>query len=417
MIVMAPIRRIKKDLPKGISMGIAMCLSLVFNSCVEPFEGVDFITDFEDILVVNANLTNELKRQEVVLTRSFRFDEEEAQNEENAMVIVVDDQGTELLFEEVSPGHYLSEMAFAAQPDRQYTLTITTENGNNYGSTAMGLPTASTQIDALYAERIVTDDGDDGIGIFVDSFDASGSSNYYRHEFVETFKIIAPYWSPLDAVVVIEGINTFDVRAILREQEEQVCFGENRNTDILINSTVGLDEDRLERYGINFISSDNYILSHRYSILVRQYVQSAEAFSYFETLKGLSQNSGNVFSEDQPGFLQGNIFSLDDPDENVSGFFEVTTVDEQRIFFNYEDFFPGEELPPYVLDCIVYAPTTEGSFGQRELLNLIYEDAIRFYDFNFNGGIPGGGPFLVVSTPCGDCTALGSNKVPEFWVE
>ncbi|NNC70578.1 MAG: DUF4249 family protein, partial [Flavobacteriaceae bacterium] len=147
-----------------------------------------------------------------------------------------------------------------------------------------------------------------------------------------------------------------------------------------------------------------------------QYVHSLEAFSFYETLQGLAQTTGNLFSEDQPGFLQGNIISIDDPKENVAGFFDVATVAEKRIFFNYEDFFPNEELPPYTADCIITSPSTSGSLGQRELLNQIYDDKIRFYDFNF-GAIPGGGPFLVVRKDCGDCTALGSNKIPEFWTE
>ena len=53
-------------------------------SCVEPFEGEEFLNSFEDVLVVNGTLTNQLKNQEVVLTRSFRFDEDEIPNEEGA---------------------------------------------------------------------------------------------------------------------------------------------------------------------------------------------------------------------------------------------------------------------------------------------------------------------------------------------
>ena len=280
----------------------------------------------------------------------------------------------------------------------------------------MQLPVGSTEIDRLYAERLTNDEGVEGMSIFVDSFDPSGSSRLYRHEFVETFQIIAPFWSPLDAVVITEGINTFEVRAILREQEERVCYGEQRERNIIVNSTLGLSEDRLDRYPVRFIDRDDYILSYRYSVLVKQFVHSPEAFSFYETLQGLAQTSGSLFSEDQPGFLQGNIFSVDNPDENVAGFFDVATVAEKRIFFDYEDFFPNEELPPYTADCVISAPTTTGSLGERALLNLIYDDKIRFYDFNF-GTIPGGGPFLVVRDVCGDCTTLGSNKIPDFWID
>ena len=391
-------------------------LIFLLIGCVEPFEGAEFVNSFEDVLVVNATITNENKHQEVVLTRSFQFDEDEIPNEVGAQVSVSDLSGNSYAFQETSPGKYTSVNTFAAQLNEAYTLNITTAEGRSYTSESMSLPTTSTSIDNLYAERIINDDGVEGMSIFVDSFDPSGTSRFYRHEFVETFKIIAPFWSPLDAVVITEGRNTFEVRAILREQEEHVCYGEARERNVIVNSTIGLDEDRLQRFPVRFIDRNDYILSYRYSVLVRQYVHSTEAFSFYETLQGLAQTSGNIFSEDQPGFLQGNITSIDDPRENVAGFFDVAAVDEKRIIFSYEDFFPNEELPPYTADCVVTAPTTTGGLGERALLNLIYDDKIRFYDFNF-GTIPGGGPFLVVRRDCGDCTALGSNKIPEFWTE
>jgi len=377
---------------------------LVLSSCIEPFEGA--VDSFEDVLVVNATITNENKKQEVLLSRSYRFEENITPAEENAQVMIQTDDGSQYIFEEVTPGKYVSTVAFAAEMNKNYTLMISTQGGKSYTSSSMQLPVQNTSIDNLYAERITNNDGIEGMGIFVDSFDPSGMSNYYRHEYIETFKVIAPYWSPFDIVVINEGVSTFGTATILREREERTCYGTNPSRTITVGSTLALSEDRLDRYNVRFIDRDNYILTHRYSVLVRQYVQNPEAFSYYETLRGLSQNSGNVFSEDQPGFLAGNIFSLDDPGENIAGFFEVATVDEKRIFFDYEDFFPGEEAPSYIADCIPFSPSTEGGLGERDLLNLIYADAVRYY-----------APGLVVQKRCGDCTVLGSNMVPDFWIE
>lgn len=385
-------------------------------SCVEPFEESNFEERFEDVLVVSATITNEFKNQKVILTRSFRFDEDEAPKELNADVVVTDDLGQDFVFEQTFEGDYASIDPFKAELGRKYVLNIITENGDTYVSDEMELTVSNTTIDNLYAQRVVNNNQQDGIAIYIDSYDPTGNSRYYRHEFIETFKIIAPYWSPYDAVVISEGFRTFEIAAILREQEERVCYGENLSKNVLVNSTVGLSEDRLEQYNIRFIDRDNYILSYRYSILARQYVISQESFSYYETLSGLSQNSNNVFSEDQPGFLPGNVRSLSNPNENVVGFFDVAAVDERRIFFNYEDFFPNEELPRYAVGCSLFAPSTIGGIGDRDLLNIIYDDAMRFYDFN-NGQIPGGGPFLMVPNECGDCTTLGSNDIPEFWTE
>lgn len=391
----------KKQLPVSL-LGIAVLLWIF--GCTEPFEGT--VEGFEDVLVVDAIITNENKRQEVRLTRSFRFDEEGPQAEENANVIVEDGDGEQFVFNEEEPGIYLSSTPFAAEMGKDYRLSITTEDGKSYRSDTMQLPTASTTIDELYAERTTNDQGEEGMGIFIDTFDPSRQSNYYRYEYEETFKIIAPFWSPNDVVFIIQLSTGPVFEVILREREERVCYGTDREKTIEIANTLNLSEDRLGRFPVRFIDRDNYILSHRYSILVRQYVQTQEAFSYYEDLKGLSQSPNSVFTEDQPGFLPGNVFSLDDNNENIAGFFEVTAVTEERIFFSYEDFFPGEDLPPYIQECTI-AP----AFGE-DLKGILDRENSVLYEFN-----PSEGGYLMTPRACGDCTALGSNKVPDFWIE
>jgi hypothetical protein len=379
---------------------ITLAYLFIFWNCTEPFQGE--VESFGDVLVVNTVITNEMKRQEVRLTRSYRFAEKGPIPEEAARVQIETDDG-QVLFDEVEPGNYFSSVPFVAEMNKNYTLSITTADGRSYRSETMQLPIADTTIDQLYAERIVDDNGVEGMGIFVDTFDTSRGSNYYRYDFVETYKIIAPLWSPEDVVFVIQLSSGPDFAVILREREERVCYGNERAKTINVTNTLNLSQDRLSHYPIRFIGRDNYMLSHRYSILVKQFVQSPEAYAYYETLKGLTQSSTDIFSEDQPGFLAGNISALDDPNENVAGFFEVATVDEKRIFFNYEDFFPGEELPPYILNCV---PTISSG---EDLARTLENNTHVFYDIN--GGI------RTVPRECGDCTALGSNKIPDFWEE
>lgn len=388
-------------------------LLFVCMGCVEPYEGV--VADYEDVLVVNANITNEEKIQEVNLTRSYRFEEDGPRAEERAIVKIRVDDGDAFLFEEVDPGIYRSTIPFAALPNTNYQLSITTEDDLSYVSEAIQLP-ATTTIGNLYAELTTNDDGVEGVGIFVDSFDPQANSKYYRFDYEETYKIIAPYWSPYDAVVASEGVTTIDLRVILREREEQVCYGTDSAKSIIIQNTLSSVEDRLNHFNVRFIEKENYILTHRYSILVKQYVQNPEAFAYYETLRGLTKSSENIFSEDQPGFLDGNLYAVDGSGENVAGFFEVSSVDTKRIFFDYEDFFPGEDKPPYINSCYLATPTTTGTLGTRALLNHIYDDDLRFYDYNRSGNA-GEGPFYMVSPACGDCTVLGSNQVPEFWID
>jgi hypothetical protein len=173
---------------------------------------------------------------------------------------------------------------------------------------------------------------------------------------------------------------------------------------------------------VRFINRDNYIITHRYSILVRQLVQSPEAYTFFETLNDFS-GSESLFSETQPGFLQGNVYSSDNPDEKVLGYFDVASVSQQRIFFDYEDFFPGEPLPPYVDNCTPFAPNIFGVTSgpvPEEFIPCVLKPMVELGLVSYlrdNKDEIEGGPYIVVPRVCGDCTELGSNQIPEFWTE
>jgi hypothetical protein len=146
---------------------------------------------------------------------------------------------------------------------------------------------------------------------------------------------------------------------------------------------------------------------------------------FYETLNNFS-GSESVFSEDQPGFLEGNVFSVGNNTEKVFGFFEVTSVDEKRIFFNYEDLFPNEPLPLYFVTCDeFYTPNLirESTDFLHTWLNSPLVDAInegyQFYDENVDDSNSPleYAPFRLVLQPCGDCTFLGNNNIPDFWEE
>jgi len=68
---------------------------LLFN-CREPFE-IEVI-DFENVLVVEGTLTNEMTYQEVKLSRTYALNETQANNELNAIVWVEDNQSNVYVF-------------------------------------------------------------------------------------------------------------------------------------------------------------------------------------------------------------------------------------------------------------------------------------------------------------------------------
>ena len=390
-------------------------LFLIFlvYSCVEPFE---FKTaGFESALVVEASISNEVKFQKIKLSRTYKLENSGITNEIGATVVVTDDKKNVYNFNELSPGEYTSNTPFAAVQNRNYQLTITTSDNKSYTSNNQQIKSVSP-IQNLTAKAITTNIGGiekEGISINVESYDSSRNSNFYRYEYEETYKIVAPYWSPSKLDVLSRRL-PFRVRLINRSANEtKTCYTSNKSSRIIQTETTSLSEDKVN-FSVNFLKKSDFKITNRYSILVKQYIQSIEAYTFYKILNDLS-SSESLFSQIQPGTLIGNIVSNDNANENVLGFFEVSSVSSKRVFFNYSDFYQGD-LPEHIEDCNFIAP----SLVDRDFSPLIDElDRGNYiYYLENTGTIPNlVGPYLLVPKSCGDCTVLGSNIKPSYWVD
>lgn len=396
---------------------MALTIGLMLQSCIDPFEPE--ATEFKSALVIEGTITDREETQRVMVSRTFPLDTVLMTGLSSAKVSVLDSNGGVYVFSETSPGDYRSNTSFAAIAGLSYSLRVETSDGNSYTSDETAVP-AQTNIDELYAARDFKDNGaEEGMFIYVDSYDSSGQSKYYRYEYEETYKIIAPFWSAADAYIVSPLPNP-EVATRARTNEERVAYNTDASNTIIQENTTEFGEDRVNKFPVRFINRENFILSHRYSILVKQFVQNRAAFSYYETLESLS-GTESLFSQRQSGFLEGNIKSDTNPEEDVVGFFQVCTVSEKRIFFNYTDFFQGESLPKYPTDCFLVSPPIITETGASPLLIAIELETLKYvedYDQETNPkNFSESGPFLMVATPCGDSTFYGSNLVPEFWEE
>ena len=387
-----------------------LCVLFVFNvSCLEEID-LQTETAFESAIVVEATLTNELIQQKVLLSRTYKL-EEEGPTQLNGATVKVVGGGSTYVFYESQSGVYLSNTVFAAQSSIEYQLEISTPNGSNYISTLKTL-TQETQIEELFFERGFNENQEEGVSVFVNSFDPTGNSKFYRFEYEETYKIIAPTYSVLDLHVNFGPPISFFLTP--KPTQQLICYATEVSNKIILESTNQFEEDRLTNFRARFIKRDDAIISHRYSILVKQYIQSIEAFEFYKKLDELS-SSENLFSQLQPGFLIGNMTSLSNASEKVLGYFEVSSVDSKRIFFNYEELFPDEMLPPYFISCNEFAPIEVSPGGGSPLADALTQGN-KYYRSNFEPMEFEGGYYLVAPA-CGDCTVLGALDPPEYWIE
>ncbi|UZO79788.1 DUF4249 domain-containing protein [Aquimarina sp. ERC-38] len=431
-------KRIKKICIKYKYILIVL-LSFILKGCIEtiPLE----TEGYEDLIVIEALLTDEMKEQEIRISRSYRFEDSLAVKEVGADVKVVDDSQRAFTFLEASPGIYKSEEAFSPSQDRTYQLQISTTDGRSYRSDFVNVePPAS--LERVYSERTITDNDFEGIGIFVDSEGFSDQPGYFRYEYEETFVLESPFWS--NSLIIppgeprininqkIQGIE-FDLKP--KDFEDRICYRTEVSNSIILTDTENQINNKVEGFRVRFVEMGDYRLRDRYSINVIQISQSRDTHRFYELINKFSE-SENIFSQIQPGFIEGNIVSDVNSDEQVLGLFTISSVNSKRIYINFKDFFPEEPLPDYITSCtpnINYNPNlevfrTEIEENPTRICNIIpallsnIENFMRSTELRYfrSSSLVGDGyninqiPIMVPNR-CADCRIFGSNIRPDFW--
>ncbi len=384
--------------------------------CREPFEPESI--EFLDALVVESTITNELKHQEVKLSRTYSLESNEPIIENNATVTIQDSNNTVYTFSQNQEGVYISDAEFQAQDGLVYQLFIVTQGGKEYQSSEVAL-TPVSEISNLYAELITKDTGEQGISVFVDIDNTSGEAKYFKYNYEETYKIVAPNHVNFDLEIANlvqdhTGLR-YDIIITEREQEERVCYTTKKSVGVIQTSTNELENNYISRFEVIFIPIDDSRLLERYSILVEQYVQSLEAYTYYNTIDELG-GLGSVLSQTQPGYVLGNIQPISESSEKVIGYFEAATISEDRIYFDYTDF--DMPQPGYFYECEIwtldYSDNTalDGDLNERNFLyQLVTVDNWKLAIAVDNSSTI----YDVVNPECGDCTSISSNIRPDFW--
>lgn len=388
---------------------ISKLIFLLIISCIEPFETTELT--FENILVIEGRITNEDKLHTIKLSRTFPVDGTENEKEKGAKVTILEDFNIVYTFSEKKEGVYISDIVFSAKPDKVYTLNIETQDGKKYISNEEKL-TEVAQIEDVNFEVIKKEfEEENTLNITINS--SSENANYFLFEYEETYKIVSRYWGPLKLdnsvsppVVVLKN----------NPEDGRVCYNTIYSNSILQTETSSLSKNEIVDFKIRNISPTDFILRDRYSILVKQYVQTLDSYSYYKTLDKFS-SSENVFSQNQVSFIQGNIFSQTDSNEKVIGYFEVNSVSNKRLFLNNEDIIT-DTFSDFPENCEIKLFSRTNSEGIRLVENALINGYI-FYKYGDTGFITDVTkyPVELVKKACGDCTLLGTSEKPNFWID
>ncbi|MCG2418952.1 DUF4249 domain-containing protein [Aequorivita sp. F47161] len=396
-----------------ILFSVFFAIFLAQWGCTEPYE-IETV-EFESVLVVESTITDELKPQIVKLSKTSTLENPAILYEKNATVAVNSSNGNNFGFSwNNEKNYYVSDLPFKAEPNVSYTLNIITQDGKHYKSSVVNLP-PKVEMNEVYPERIDDPTAEkDGVQVLVNTEDPTGNAKYFRYEYEETYKIVAPNPSPYFAEIINHDpmAGTYEIVLTPREPEE-ICYSTEYSTGIVQTSTTELNENRVFRFPVKYMDKTDAKFQTRYSILVRQYVQSVEAFTFYKIVKELGSVE-SLLSQSQPGYVAGNMVSEANPNEKVLGFFEASSMTKKRIYFNYEDV--GLEKPPYFIDCEVLtldyndATVLDNDLDERAALYqlLTYDD---YQVIGANSRLI----YRIVQPQCSVCTYFSSNVRPDFW--
>ena len=397
---------------------------MIATSCIEryPVES----RDFDRVMVVEGYLTDEVKTHSVKLSYTREVDDSQIKPITNAEVWVEGSDGSTIDFNELRPGYYQSDSTVFGRPGISYVLKINLSTGSRYISSQQTL-LSSPPIDSIYhqyKELVVNPEEPvyPGVQFFVSTHDPSNQAKHYRYEWDETYEIRPPFPS------IYEFITDPDT-VVLRREPTHICYTTEYSNEIILGSTFGLTTNQLTGLNIRYLTNQTDHLKHAYSLQVKQYAISSEAYTFYRHLLDRNENAGSLFDV-QLGALVGNVKSLTDEEEVVLGMFEVAGTSSRRTFLKFEDLdsrFPAPEdkfpcaldqidtviepgpPPPYLIsDSLEYYVIDKG----YEVIQALYCDSTRLIDESC--------PFymraLVAPQYCADCRFRGTTQKPKFWI-
>lgn len=366
-------------------------LILLTASCVEPF---DIPVRNEDVgfLVVDGYINTKTHTATVSLSRAIPLSDENGfPRELNATVTIEEDGEKKYFLSSLKNGQYqLTNHEF--EDHKRYRVHIVTANRKEYYSEFITTKAAPPIDSVSWAPT------KDGISIRIDTEDPTGGTQYYRWEYVETWK----YEAPLSSEYKLENGVAVGRRG---HEHMKTCYATEASKEILTGTTINFSKDKFVDQEITFLPVLSPKSRIHYSILVRQFAVSKEAFDYWQQLSINTETLGGLF-DPQPSSLNGNIHSVSDPDEQVLGYFDGGSISESRLFLKYT------ELPEYLQ---LYPGPSHCVENEIEP-NRVYE----LGNFYLITTAVYSGPVLIAykyTTPdCANCTLQGgTTRKPDFW--
>lgn len=374
-----------------------LLIVLIFNNCKKPFEpNIDRNTT-NNILVVEGYINTGVGPTKFIISKASQLSSAANFIPENGATVSVESSGGSSQVLSASGNGVYQNAQLSINTSLKYRLRIKTNSGKEYASAYVEVKN-TPDIDNVNWKEI-----DGGVQLYASTHDSQLKSRYYMWDYEETWLFHSNY----DSEVIFKG-NTIQLR--LPEESVYKCWAGSNSSSIILGTSVKLIDDIINEQPLTTIPSQSEKLGIRYSILVKQYALTKEAFDYMEIMKKNTEELGSIFGP-LPSQQTSNMTSLSNPNEVVVGFVYATSKKEARIFIDNKDL-------SYVWN--VNKPNSD-ICKETELLQttglaqyFASGNLVPTYQiFNAAGNAVIG--YGYAPRICVDCTIRGTKTMPAFW--
>jgi hypothetical protein len=291
---------------------------------------------------------------------------------------------------------------------RKYRLRVKTSDGKEYVSDFVPVKNAPPIDSVGFAPQAT------GVQLYVNTHDNANGTRYYRWDYTETWQFHSKYVSGYYS----NGVDS--IKARQPSQQVYNCFGNDSSTSIVIASTLRLTKDIVYQAPLTIVPASSEKIETKYSILVRQYALTSDAYAFWENLQKNTEKLGSIFDV-LPSQTQSNFHCITNPDELVVGYLSAGNASYKRIFItaaqlpsSYSAIYPAS----CELDTAFEAPNpqipTQKPISVLIPANSPYMPVTGLFIPPDN---PFGGPnaFTFSTKGCVDCALRGATAAPPFW--
>ena len=364
---------------------------LFLSNCKVPYDPPVVSSNYHFLVVEGYINANGLTTMKLSRTRNITWGDTAAyRNESGADVVIEDNQNNIYPLYENGEGNYSSYNYLNAT--NKYRLRINTSDHKEYLSDFVSCK-VTPPIDNL-GWKITNGN----VQVFVNTHDPENKTRFYLWDYVETWEFHSQYYSTL------QFVTQPNIAVVDRPVPVFVCYRTDNSNNILLGSSVKLDQDVIHEASLGLIPDHDRRLSVLYSTIVNQYALDSIGYNYWSALKSNTENVGSIF-DPQPNQTRGNIHCTTDSSETVIGYIGAGTIQQSRIFISNSSLPNDWNEPKNCTEKYVTPDSIKFYFGDNSFIPYAEDPP---------GALTPKGYFSASAT-CVDCTLTGTPDKPSFW--